>query len=184
MNKFDIKKAWPVAIAAAAMAAGAQAGVKTGTPMVGVYTSGLIGGSYYLQISPGYTYTPLASGASSLPAVSTTVGLIIVDLKGTGTTPTWGFALNSGAVGQSQTTMVSTFTTTSATCNVTYFIQQDVDSYALSLFSGAVSNVVLNSGKSATSTDSTACGSSFAGRTGLSFTNGVQNTAATYTHIF
>lgn len=197
MSKFDIKKAWPAAVIAlgAAGVAHAQSSTKSILPLSGVYSSGVLGGSYFFSVTQGAVYFPAPTGstiaAGFTPTQSATSGVLIVDLKGTGTTPTWGYAIALGLpVGTAATTHVNTmrsiFTTTTATCQVDYMIAQDPNSLTITVASSSVTNVVLTSGKAAASTDSTSCGASFMGRTGIQMTSGAQPVSNTvnYTHVF
>ncbi len=179
MRNFDIKKAWPVAVATAGLALSGQvqAAPTSGMPVPGIYTATLIGSgtSYYLQVGQHINYTPAAAPVLSQLAISTTSGLVAVDLKATSTAATWGFALTTGGITlPNSATMAGTATmttiwsaSTTTTCTVTYELSQDFGSQAMTLTAATVSSVALTTGKATTSTDTTACNTSFNGRTGL-----------------
>lgn len=190
MRNFDIKKAWPVAVAAAgvALSGQVQAGITSGLPLPGIYTAALIGSgtSYYLQVGQHVNYTPVTGTASSALAISTTTGMVAVDLKATSTASTWNFSLTANGITTSAGALVGTATlttvwaaSTTTTCTVTYELTQDFGSQALTLQNATVSSVSLTSGKATTSTDTTACNTSFNGRTGLVM---AQNPAKTITY--
>lgn len=193
MRNFDIKKAWPVAVATAGLAMVGQAQANTsGLPVSGLYTASLIGSgtAYFLQLGQHINYTPAAAGvaATASLSISTTSGLISVDLKASSTASTWGFALgatnNSVGAANGTVTMSSTWSaSTTTTCTVTYELTQDFGSQVLTLQNATVSSVALTSGKPTTSTDTTTCNTAFNGRTGLIM---AQNPAKTinYTLIY
>lgn len=177
MSKFDIKKALPVAVVTAGVAAGAHA--LSAVPVAGVYSSGLLGGQYFLQLNQHVAYSATSTA---------TTGVIAVDLKGSGTVPTWGFALsqgnlNLGAAGS--TTLRSTFSTTTLNCQVDYQLSQDSTTNALYLASASASAVSRVTGTVAlTAGDNTSCGQTFQSRTGVTMSAGSQTGSAGYTFIF
>lgn len=177
MSKFDIKKALPVAVVTAGVAAGAHA--LSAVPVAGVYSSGLLGGQYFLQLNQHVAYSATSTA---------TTGVIAVDLKGSGTVPTWGFALsqgnlNLGAAGS--TTLRSTFSTTTLNCQVDYQLSQDSTTNALYLASASASAVSRVTGTVAlTAGDNTSCGQTFQSRTGVTMSAGNQTGSAGYTFIF
>lgn len=189
MRNFDIKKAWPVAVATAGLALSGQVQADTkGLPVPGVYAASLIGSgnSYYIQVGHHLQYTPVTGTVTSVLAISTTTGLIAVDLKSTSTANSWGFGLTANGITTSAGAIVGTATvttvwsaSTTTTCTVTYEVTQDFGSQALTLQNATVSSVALASGKATTSTDTGVCNTSFNGRTGLTM---AQTPAKTITY--
>lgn len=190
MRNFDIKKAWPVAVATAGLALSGQvqAAPSSGLPLPGIYAASLIGSgnSYYLQVGQHVNYTPLPAPVTATLGISTTTGLIAVDLKATSTANSWGFGLTANGIVTTAGATVGTATVTTVwsasattTCTVTYEISQDFGSQQMTLGAATVSSVALASGKATTSTDTGVCNTSFNGRTGLSM---AQTPAKTITY--